>query len=80
MELSLKDWAERMLRACMEFSQEESFRGVSVALPQSQFSFHHARVHPWLTADERKREADRIRERMQAHHSGSGRALGWRVV
>jgi hypothetical protein len=73
----LKDWAERMLRACMEFAQEENFRGVSVALPQSQFSFHHPYVHPWLTADERRREADRIRERMQTHHGGSARALGW---
>jgi hypothetical protein len=73
----LKDWAERMLRACMEFAQEENFRGVSVASAQSQYSFHHPYVHPWYTTDERGRETDRIRERMQAHHNGSARALGW---
>jgi hypothetical protein len=73
----LKDWAERMLRACMEFVQEEKFCGVSVALAQSRFSFHHPYVHSWLTADERAREADRVRERMQTHHDGSARALGW---
>lgn len=73
----LKDWAERMLQACMEFAEKENFRGVSVALAQSKFSFHHPYVHPWLSADERTREADRVRERMQAHHDGSARALGW---
>jgi hypothetical protein len=71
----LKDWAERMLQARMEFAERENFRGVSVALAQSKFSFHHPYVHPWLTADERAREADRVRERMQAHHNGSARAL-----
>jgi hypothetical protein len=61
----------------MEFAQEENFRGVGVALAQSQFSFHHPYVHPWLATDERIREANRIRERMQTHHNGSARALGW---
>ena len=73
----LKDWTERMLRACMEFAQQENFRGVSVALAQSQYSFHHPYVHPWLPADERLRESDRIRERMQTHLDGSAHALGW---
>jgi hypothetical protein len=73
----LKDWTERMLRACMEFAQEENYRGVSVALAQSQYSFHHPFVPPWLDADEGLREADRIRERMQTHLNGSARDLGW---
>jgi hypothetical protein len=73
----LKDWAERMLRACVEFAQEENFRGVSVASAQSQYSFHHPYVHPWYTAEERVRETNRIRERMKTHHDGAGRALGW---
>lgn len=72
----LKDWAERMLRACMQFAQEENLRGVSVALARSQFSFHHPYVHAWLSPDVRQREADRIRDRMQAHHDGTARALG----
>ncbi len=73
----LKDWTERMLRACVEFAQAEDFRGVSVALAQSQYSFYHPYVHPWLSPDERTREADRIRERMETHLNGSARALGW---
>jgi hypothetical protein len=73
----LKDWAERMLGGCVEFAQMENFRGVRVALAQSQYSFHHPYVHPWLSADERMREADRIRERMETHLDGSARALSW---
>jgi hypothetical protein len=73
----LKDWAERMLRACMQFAQEENLRGVSVALAQSQFSFHHPYVHAGLSPDVRQLEAERIRQRMQIHHDGSARALGW---
>lgn len=73
----LRDWAERLLRACKEFAQQENLRGVSVALAQSQYSFHHPYVHPWLSAEERVREADRIRERMQTHLDGSAHALGW---
>jgi hypothetical protein len=73
----LKDWAERMLRACMQFAQKENLRGVSVALAQSQFSFHHPYVHAGLSPDVRQREAERIRQRMQIHHDGSARALGW---
>jgi hypothetical protein len=73
----LRDWAERMLRACTEFAEEENFRGVSLALAQSQYSFHHPYVHPWVTTGERIREADRIRERMQTLHDGSACALGW---
>lgn len=73
----LKDWAERMLRACMDFARQENLRGVSVALAQSQYSFHHPWVHPALSADERIREANRIRERMETHLNGSARALGW---
>ena len=73
----LKDWTERMLRACMEFAEKEKFRGVSVALAQSQYSFHHPYVHRWLSPAERIKEAERIRERMQTHLNGSARALGW---
>jgi hypothetical protein len=73
----LKDWAERMLHACTEFAQQEDFRGVNVALAEAQYSYHHPYVHSWLSADERAREADRIRERMQTHLNGSARALGW---
>jgi hypothetical protein len=73
----LKDWAERMLRACMQFAQQENLLGVSVAQARSQFSFHHPYVHAWLSPDARQREADRIRDRMQAHHDGTARALGW---
>jgi hypothetical protein len=73
----LKDWTERMLRACVEFAEKENFRGVRVALAQSQYSFHHPYVFPWLSPDERAREAERIRERMQTHLDGSARALGW---
>lgn len=73
----LKDWAERMLRACVEFAQEKNFRGVSVASAELQYSFHHPYVHRWYTTDERVRETNRIRERMKTHHDGVGRALGW---
>ena len=61
----------------MEFAQQENFRGVSVAVAQSQYSFHHPYVHPLLSAEERTREVERIRERMQTHLDGSARALGW---
>ena len=73
----LKDWEARMLRACMEFAQEENFRGVSLALAESLYSFHHPYLYPLLAKDERRREAERIRERMKTHHNGSARALGW---
>jgi hypothetical protein len=73
----LKDWTERMLRACMQFAQQENFRGVHVALAESQYSFHHPYVQPSLARDERMREADRIRQRMHTHLNGSARALGW---
>ena len=73
----LKDWTERMLRACMDFAQRENYRGVNVARAESQYSFHHPYVPPWLSTDERLREAERIRERMQTHLDGSARALGW---
>lgn len=73
----LKDWAERLLQACMEFARQEDFRGVRVALAQSQHSFHHPYLQPWLSAEERAREADLIRKRMQSHLDGSAHALGW---
>jgi hypothetical protein len=73
----LKDWEARMLRACMEFAEEENFRGVRLALAESLYSFHHPYVYPLLTKDERIREEERIRERMKTHHNRSASALGW---
>jgi hypothetical protein len=73
----LRDWAERLLQACMEFAREENFRGVRVGLAQSQHSFHHPYVQPFLPPEERTKEADRIRERMRTHLDGSAQALGW---
>jgi hypothetical protein len=73
----LKDWAERLLRACMEFAKEENFRAVRVGLAQSQHSFHHPYVQASLSPEERTREAERIRERMRSHLDGSAHALGW---
>lgn len=73
----LRDWAERMLRACIEFAREQNFRGVRVAQAESQYSYHHPYVHAWLSADERTKDADRVRERMRTHLDGSARALGW---
>jgi hypothetical protein len=75
----LKDWAERMLRACMAFARNENLRGVSVALARSKYSFHHPYVQPSLSPEERRREAERIRERMQTHLDGTARALGWHL-
>ena len=73
----LKDWTERMLRACVAFARSENLRGVSVATARSQYSFHHPYVHPGLSPEEREREAARIRERMQTHLDGTASALGW---
>jgi hypothetical protein len=76
----LKDWAERLLQACMEFAKAENFRGVRVGVAQAQHSFHHPYVQPLLSAEERVRETDRIRERMRSHLDGSAHALGWPLV
>jgi hypothetical protein len=73
----LKDWTERMLRACVAFARNENLRGVSVALARSRYSFHHPYVYPWLSPEEREREVARIRERMQTHLDGTASALGW---
>jgi hypothetical protein len=73
----LKDWTERMLRACVAFVRNEHLRGVNVARARSLYSFQHPYVHPGLSPEEQMREIARIRERMQTHLDGTATALGW---
>jgi hypothetical protein len=72
----LRDWAERFVRATMEFARQEHFRGVWVARADSLYSYHNPTVR-FLPPEIRQREANRIRTNMELHHNRTAIDLGF---
>ena len=73
----LRDWAERCVRACMEFARRENFRAVRLARSESLYSYHNPSIHWYLTPKERALATQQIRARMEKHHDGTARSLGF---
>ena len=73
----LRDWAERLVRATMEFARQQNFRGVCVARADSLYSYHNPHVRSSLPPDVRERQEKRIRTNMEVHHNQTAIELGF---
>ena len=73
----LRDWAERCVRACMEFARKENYRAVRLARSESLYSYHHPSIRWYFTPEERAQAMKQIRARMEKHHDGTARSLGF---
>ena len=72
----LRDWAERFVKATMEFARQQNYHGVCVARADSLYSYHHPTVR-FLPPEIRQREAKRIRTNMELHHNQTAIDLGF---
>ena len=73
----LRDWAERFVRACMEFARRENFRAVKLARPDSLYSYHNPSIRWYFTPEERVETLKKIRAGFEKHHDGTARILGF---
>jgi hypothetical protein len=74
----LRDWAERFVKAAMEYAQQENFRGVKVARADSLYSYHHPYIRQFMSAEVQERDLKRIRSNIELHHNQTAIALGFR--
>jgi len=73
----LRDWAERFVRACMEFACQQNFRAVKLSRPDSLYSYHHPSIRGYFTPEESVQAAEKIRAGFEKHHNGTARTLGF---
>jgi hypothetical protein len=73
----LRDWAERCVRACMEFARKENFRAVRLARSESLYSYHNPAIPWYFPPKERARATQQIRARIEKHHDATARSLGF---
>jgi hypothetical protein len=73
----LRDWAERFMRACMEFARQENFRAVKLARPDSLYSYHNPSIPRCLAPEECMRATAKIRAGFEKHHDSTARTLGF---
>ncbi len=73
----LRDWAKRLVKACMEFARQENFRAVKVAAADSLYSYHQPYTPSHFTLEERTRAQKKIRANMERHHDQTARSLGF---
>jgi len=73
----LRDWAERCVRACMEFARQENFRAVRLARSDSLYSYHNPLIRWYLSQAERTQAMKQIRARLEKHHDETARTLGF---
>jgi hypothetical protein len=73
----LRDWAERFVKATVEFAKQENLRGVCVQRAESMYSYHNPTIRWFLPPEVRERETKRIRENMEIHHNETATDLGF---
>ena len=73
----LRDWAERFVKACMEFARQENFRAVRLARADSLYSYHHPDIRWYFTPIQRAQTLKRIRAGFEKHHDENARTLGF---
>jgi len=72
----LRDWAERFVKATMEFAQQENFRGIWIARAESLYSYHHPYIRRFLSPEVQERDLKRIRSNIEIHHNQTAIDLG----
>jgi hypothetical protein len=73
----LRDWAERFVRACMEYARRENLRAVKLARPDSLYSYHNPSIRWYFTPEQRVETLKKIRAGFEKHHDGTARILGF---
>jgi len=73
----LRDWAERFMKAAMEFARAENFRAVWVLHAEAVYSYHHPYLRSHLVPEVREREVKRIRANIELHHNVTASGLGF---
>jgi hypothetical protein len=74
---NLADWAERFVKACMEFARRENLRTVWLAKADSLYSYHNPDTRWYLPPAERMQSLTTIRAGFEKHYDETGRALGF---
>ena len=74
----IRDWAERFVKAAMEFAQAENLRAVRVARAHTLYSYHHPWLWPGLEKEVFAREWKRIRNNIETYHDETARTLAFK--
>ena len=74
----LRDWAERFVKATMEFAQQENFRAILLARAESLYSYHHPYIRRFLPPEVQERDLKRIRANVELHHNQTAITLGFK--
>ena len=61
----------------MEFARKENFRAVRLARSEFLYSYHNPSVRWYFTPKARAQATQQIRARMEKHHEGTARSLGF---
>ncbi len=75
----LRDWAERFVKAAMEFARQENLSAVWIARAESLYSYEHPGLWPHLAPELRQREIQRIRDHIESHHNQTARNLDFQL-
>jgi hypothetical protein len=74
---NLTDWAERLVKGCMEFARQENFHTVNLARADSLYSYHNPDIRRDLAPREREQALKSLRSSFEKHYDETGRNLGF---